>query len=472
MGGKWQVLVVLVLVLGQCQAFWWFTWGSNEKDLCKEVCRCPEDLVLARQRGIDCVGLNITSIQDDLDIPKAFGSISFARNHIRSLSSSNFGSSSYLVSLDISENELEGLPARVFAPLQVLSSLNLRNNIISSVDPEAFAGLQNLTRLDISYNKICNLPKEIFWDLTSVEELSLGFNPLGTLNESLLEHTPALKSLDLSKLGLQSIPPNFFKANLMNLEKVSLAYNQFTMVPSKALYGLRASLLYLDLSGNPFRSLDAYSFDSLNNLRSLMLEQMLKLKTIDAYAFGDLTRLETLILRYMPWIETIDAKAFHKTEGSTEVSLMLSDFTFSYSSLHYLPEDLLPWDRLHYISLEFNHWRCDCNMLWVKNATTLIRQTGKRMLCYEPSVLRGYHLMTVKDEDLTCDPEPPQVQRAFGFLVVVMVAGLAASLATISLLVYWQRGWVCRRPPGAYMSVQRTGSTITITDDRDTTSVA
>lgn len=73
---------------------------------------------------------------DDLDIPKAFGSISFARNHIRSLSSSNFGSSSYLVSLDISENELEGLPARVFAPLQVLSSLNLRNNIISSVDPE------------------------------------------------------------------------------------------------------------------------------------------------------------------------------------------------------------------------------------------------------------------------------------------------------------------------------------------------
>ena len=61
---------------------------------------------------------------------------------------------------------------------------------------------------------------------------------------------------------------------------------------------------------------------------------------------------------------------------------------------------------------------------------------------------------------------------AFGFLLVVMVAGLFASLSTISLLVYWHRGWVCRPPSGAYTAVRRSGSTITITEEMDTTSEA
>lgn len=54
----------------------------------------------------------------------------------------------------------------------------------------------------------------MFRDLRSLEDLNMGFNPMGFLNESLLVHTPNLKTLDLSKLGLKSIPASFFMANL------------------------------------------------------------------------------------------------------------------------------------------------------------------------------------------------------------------------------------------------------------------
>lgn len=478
MSGVWRglvvVAVVVVAVVEQSEAAWmeWFDWKDAKMDLCKDVCECPKDLVLAEREGIDCVGRNITYIQGGIDIPKAYAKVSFARNQIKSIAGDTFSPSSTLVTLDISENYIEKLPRRPFANLYILSSLNLGNNVISSVDEEAFGGLHNLTQLDISYNKITTLPKKVFGELTSLQELNMGFNPLGKLHEELLQHSPNLRTLDMSKLSLKYIPAGLFMGNLSKLERVSLAYNMMSVVPSKALAGLSSSLLHLDLSGNLFTSLGAYSFNSLGNLRSLTLDQMLRLTKIEAYAFGDLVRLEKIVLRYMPWVEKIDRKAFHKTENGVESSITVSDFTFSYTNLHTLPEDLLPWEHLHYISLEFNHWRCDCNMLWVKNATALLEQTGKRMLCHEPSRLRGYRLSHVKDKDLTCDSSQPNMKGAFGFLVVIMIAGLSASLATVSLLVYWQRGWVCRRPPGAYQSVQRSGSTITITEEMDTTSEA
>ncbi|MPC40948.1 Leucine-rich repeat-containing protein 15 [Portunus trituberculatus] len=250
----------------------------------------------------------VVAMAGGIDIPKVYTKVSFARNHIKSIAADTFSPSSSLVSLDISENDLESVPGRPFAELYILSSLNLRSNLISSVDPEAFGGLQNLTQLDISYNRITSLPKEIFEELTSLQELNIGFNPLEKLDEGLLQHTPDLRRLDLSKLHLKSIPANFFVANLTKLETVSLAYNQLKVVPSRTLHGLSSSLLNLDLSGNLFTSLSAYSFGGLSNLRTLTLEQMLRLTRIDAYAFGDLMRLEKIVFRYIPWIEKVDRR--------------------------------------------------------------------------------------------------------------------------------------------------------------------
>ena len=46
----------------------------------------------------------------------------------------------------------------------------------------------------------------------------------------------------------------------------------------------------------------------MNKLRTLILEQMLKLENVDEYAFGDLTSLDTFTIQYMPRIKNLHPK--------------------------------------------------------------------------------------------------------------------------------------------------------------------
>lgn len=60
-----QALLVVVM-MGPCEGFMeWLSWGVAKQDLCESPCRCPEDVVLASQRGIDCVGCNLTYISGE-----------------------------------------------------------------------------------------------------------------------------------------------------------------------------------------------------------------------------------------------------------------------------------------------------------------------------------------------------------------------------------------------------------------------
>nr|XP_045612294.1 leucine-rich repeat neuronal protein 3-like [Procambarus clarkii]XP_045612295.1 leucine-rich repeat neuronal protein 3-like [Procambarus clarkii] len=473
MGGEWRGggWVLVMVVIGQAVCCGGFLWGATEVlQLCPSTCRCPTKLLPASRNGIDCRDANITSLPDQMEVPAQYTRIDFSRNHISSLSVSTFSDSSSLVSLDLSDNELETIDALVFQPLKVLATLLLKNNKLKTIDTNAFFGLHNLTRLDLSYNKIEDLPAEVLWPLVNLEELRLAFNPLVTLSPSLLAQNTALTKLDLAALKLSSLPNDFFHPNLTSLQEVSLAVNNMTVVPAKALFLLRDSLVTLDLSGNPIQSLGAYSFFNLTNLRTLILERFLLLETIEAYAFGDLDSLETVVLRYMPRIKYIHPKAFHEqvidpqTGHQVDKAIIVEDFTFSFSILATLPEDLLPWQHLRQVRLEYNHWNCDCRMKWVK-ASPLMNLVDNRMLCSQPLRLRGHRLKYVKEEDLRCDPQTHSQIKSFGFLVGLMVAGLGVSLATVSLLVYWRHGWLCRRPQGAYSRIQRGPSTITVADE-------
>nr|XP_053655286.1 leucine-rich repeat neuronal protein 3-like isoform X2 [Cherax quadricarinatus] len=461
-------VVMLVLQAVLCQGFF---WGSTDAlQLCPDTCTCPTQLVPASRSGIDCHDANITHLPDELEIPAQYTSVDFSRNSIGELSMSTFsGCCSGLLRLDLSDNEVQQLPALVLQHLPSLSTLLLKNNKLTIIDSAAFVGLHNLTRLDLSYNKLEVLPEDVLEPLVCLQELLLGFNPLVTLNPSLFTHNTALTKLDLAALRLNTLPNNLF-LNMMNLEEVSLAQNNMTVVPTKALYPVRYTLTRLDLSGNPFQSLGAYSFYKQHNLRTIILERLLHLETIEAYAFGDLHSLETVVFRYMPRIKYIDPKAFHEmavdteTKGGVDRALTVEDFTFSFSVLATLPEELLPWQHLRQARLEYNHWNCDCQMKWVKTSP-LMDLVDNRMVCSKPKRLRGHRLKYIKEEDLNCDPEPISQARSFGFLAGLMVAGLCVSLATVALLVYWRQGWLCRRPVGAYSRIERGPTTITIADE-------
>ncbi|KAK3872514.1 hypothetical protein Pcinc_022411 [Petrolisthes cinctipes] len=469
------LMLAVVLLSSRLECCRGFFFGFSTVDLCQEGsgCCCSPHLTQFQEKGMDCRGANLATLPEDLKLPEGATRADFSRNNLTFLYRATFTTPSpTLLVLDLSDNRLGGLEGGGLVGLGVLQQLLLSNNVINDLDVEAFKGLGNLTTLDLSYNQLTEIPDQLLAPLSNLQHLNLGFNPIPSLNSSLLDRLPNLRHLDLSRLGIETIDTELFSGNV-SLEWLSLSHNLISVVPTSALAHLSDTLTYLDLSGNPITSLGGYSFSSLTNVKTLVLEQMLKLRTIEAYAFGDLRSLDTVALRYMPKIESVDPKAFHSLEEEDkDVALTIQDFTFSFSVLSTLPSTLLPWSSLKFVSLEYNHWTCDCNMLWVKNSS-LMTKLDDRLVCSRPMRLRGHRLRRIPDEEFTCGEEPPVSTNAtVGFLVVVMLAGLCASLATVSLLVYYRRGWVCWRPQGAYRHIQRGASTITIEEEMVGTSEA
>ncbi|XP_063597842.1 phospholipase A2 inhibitor-like isoform X1 [Penaeus indicus] len=470
------LLLMAVQLTVPSQAFSFFpnfferntTW-----DLCNK-CKCPTILQEAREHGVSCRDVNLTSLTDGVVIERNFSKVDFSKNSIASISKDTFKPSHTLKSLDLSANVMESLGGGVFQPLSSLDSLSLENNLLSSLDEETFAGIGNLTSLDMSYNKLSDLPPGVFKNLPKLQYLSLAFNPLASMNGSVLWGSESLVTLDLSGIGFKTLHKDFFSSNMTKLEKLILAFNAIEVVPSKALFNLRNSLTYLDLSANPIKTLGAYSFFSLSYVKTLILRQMLQLMSIEAYSFGDLVSLERCEIAYAPRILTLDGKAFHTNKNGTDSVLLLEDFSFSFSVLRTLPEGLLKWDHLRQVRLEYNQWCCDCSMKWVKNSS-LMDLVGDRMICSSPDFLRGHRLSKVNDKDLICGVTPVSSHKApisppsrsFGFLVGLMVLGFVTSMATVALLVYWRQGWLCRRPQNAYSRVRAGRTTITVTDDME-----
>ena len=95
---------------------------------------------------------------------------------------------------------------------------------------------------------------------------------------------------------------------------------------------------------------------------------MIYLAEIEAYAFTELINLKTVIIRYLPKIQYVDAKAFTGTVNEKEFKSPVQDFTFSYSIIKSLPEELFDWDNMKYLDLHNNRWHCDCEYAWIKGS--------------------------------------------------------------------------------------------------------
>lgn len=443
-----------------------FLFGITYTDICDALCRCPSDILQARNEALDCRDRNITSLPDNTLFPEEVTRVDFTRNRIENIATSSFSNNEKLISIDFSDNDVRILPEWAFRYLPYLQYLSFKNNKLTDIHEKAFAGLANLTTLDLSYNELTTLPKDVFALLPNLQELILNFNQLTHVDEISLNQNAALQTLHLSSLGIKTLHPYFFPRNLTKLSKVSLAFNEMTEIPAKALHHIKDSLEDLDFSGNPIKDLGAYSFYGLSNLKTLRLDQMLKLETIDAFAFGDLIHLETCTLRYMPKISYVDEMAFYGNKNGTKKPIVVQDFTFSFSVLTTLPERLLDWSKIRYVNLRYNKWTCDCSMKWIKNSS-LLELTGSKMVCSSPIILRGKKLTDVPAEQMTCSEHEVEVtsNQSLGIIIGILIAGIGVSLATVALLVYWRQGWLFVRPTSTYVHIQRGAEEITVIED-------
>ncbi|KAH9488012.1 hypothetical protein Btru_066815 [Bulinus truncatus] len=151
----------------------------------------------------------------------------------------------HLTHLDLSSNDIRWLDNRIFARLSKLRSLNLANNEMSNIAAEAFSNL----------------------DFT-LEELSLHSNQLNEEALKSLRYMKTMRTLDLHSNNISMLSEQDFSAT-RHLTSLNLAYNGIMSLERKSLLGLGASLVNLDLQGNPLETIEAGAFLDFQKLESL-----------------------------------------------------------------------------------------------------------------------------------------------------------------------------------------------------------
>ena len=135
--------------------------------------------------------------------------LDLSRNNISSIRSDSFSGLLKLKSLKLVDNRLASIPLSAFPPLKSLSSLDLSGNLFTSVPRDFLGGLPSLASLRVERcPRLLLISQDSFVSGWRLQELSLRQNPhLTALPPAALAPLLALKTLDISSCGLQTLQP-------------------------------------------------------------------------------------------------------------------------------------------------------------------------------------------------------------------------------------------------------------------------
>lgn len=319
----------------------------------------------------DCARLNFTVFPSDSQFISDVHDLDLSHNSITSLyeAQSAFSSES-LKRLDLSYNKLSYISDEFLRNIPNLEFLDLSRNALTSLENEnVFLGIRNLLELDISYNSIASLPVDVFATLPQLKFLNLGYNDMGSflagfsnmINAS-LGLNPDLVGLKMDSLGLNELHNAYFDG-FHNLQYLSLADNNFQEVPV-----VPYTVTYLDLSGTQITTLAARHLN-YHALKTFKLNRLAKLSTIDKYAFYNLQSLETLSLNDCGKLKEFSDVIFGVISKDVELPLKkISIARSGLQSINYTYGYL--FDDMEHVDLGNNPWRCDCNLMWLREYNT------------------------------------------------------------------------------------------------------
>lgn len=304
--------------------------------------------------------------------------VPYALNHLRALKylylSSNLITDvpnhafqtfcSNLKALSLSGNRLTTIPQEALINCTNISHFNIGYNEIYEIMENDFDWGTNIKTLLLRNNRLTHLKEQIFVNLRSLKELSLSFNPLRYVDVNAFQTLTELESLEISfGLEFDDFPEDILKP-LINLQWLVIDNNNFRIISENGLLTLE-QLRYLNLEGNRievipvnlFRSsVHAHltdirlsnnnieiilpnSFNSLNNLQTVMLLGN-RLKTLQKNSFYNLANLTTLILSdnllkfispaafsNLPFLTRLDMQNNKLTEFSFKFFVNVSNFS-------------------------------------------------------------------------------------------------------------------------------------------------
>ncbi|KAG7509088.1 toll-like receptor 5 [Solea senegalensis] len=357
--------------------------------------------------------------------------------------------------IDVSHNKINQINRNAFDGLQGhLQMLNLSSNLLGEVHSYTFANLTKLRILDLSNNHIGALGYKAFSGLPHLGALFLRGNSLRDLGSPAL--LPNLQYLFLNDnklkflhgiadLGLSSIHLDLSDNRLTNLEDVYDIVNHFKHL-RYFVYGgnfikwcqpilddaipYNNSLLVLDLHDSSLQMIWEQGkcldlFNSLNNLLGIIL------------SFNSLTSLPRGIFRGLSSIEEMDLSSNALTFLEVDVfPLSLKSLVLSNNFL--ASPDPMTFQSLATLSLEGNHFHCDCHLesflQWL-DATNVTLSPAETHRCGFPAALRDLPLANYTAVVEPCEVDDDEAVQYLKFVLFIASALLVITV-TLSGIVY------------------------------------
>ncbi|CAH1118763.1 unnamed protein product [Phaedon cochleariae] len=171
--------------------------------------------------------------------------------------------------------------------LDELSIIQIRNCSLMEIEPDAFDITPTLSLLKISYNPLAMLKKGIFRKVRS-KEIDLSHNAITSIEEGTFSNSTWLEIVRLSYNAIKKLDPDWF-LDTPNLYKLSVIYNELTVVPSAAFQNLAKNRsLKLRLSANMISRVEEDAFAGVGNIRNLWMNGN-KLRTLPESLFQNRT---------------------------------------------------------------------------------------------------------------------------------------------------------------------------------------
>ncbi|XP_076831867.1 tsukushi isoform X2 [Brachyhypopomus gauderio] len=242
---------------------------------------------------VDCRGVG--SGTAPVPIPLDTSHLDLSGNSISSITDSMLSGPGYttLVSLDLSNNHIAQVSAKAFSKLRYLETLDLSHNDLENLSGGSFSGLR-LTDVDLSDNMFQDFNLDLF-------------NTRG-------QETPI--SVDLSNNLLSTVSRNP-QGHALHINSLILAGNKFRVVPE--LTGV--PLQYLNLDGNPIRSIEEGAFDEMKDLIYLSLSSLPELTSIQPGSFRGLRNLQILDLSHNTRLAGLSPDVFDGLTSLQELNL-------------------------------------------------------------------------------------------------------------------------------------------------------
>ena len=227
---------------------------------------------------INAANAKIIHIEDNSFIgTKIVGYLRFQGNNIVKIGPKTFEGLDSLKGLILVSNQIKDINAS-FTPLKNMTYLDLSENLISNLSQNEWGIVHKVKTIWLAYNKIDTISRDSFIGLPNLQYLNLYSNKLGHIMDGSFTGLDMLEKLTLGHCGIGQILNNTFG------RLPSLVYLSFEECYSKAYYiehsALKElpSLQYLSFQDNRGLVIDKMIFQSLSNLHTLNLDNVIKMK--------------------------------------------------------------------------------------------------------------------------------------------------------------------------------------------------